>query len=375
MRVFSSGLVFALLSVSFALGAGCKDTVVVIANGAPGYNAAAGLYNPDVPGAINSIINTCSDASMVLTLEFANAARGDTLRLANKIIVRDRNTGGKTTEIVGRGTGGDIVTLLDSNATDPQLISIQASNPTTLRNLGFARKKPATTIIHSVAIAAKNSKVIGCHFWMADNSTEGTGALLEITTDSVLVERSVFRAPPGGTGRSFAIRTGGSSALVVEIRANLFYSTGLFLAATAQNYHIYANTFAGSRENYNAIIIAGSGNAPDKNLAIEHNLFAPKNAVHPPIAFSSSAALSPDGIMKNAWTRGPAGFVLSVNGSNPPAAFPLTGSTGANANVPLPKGFNNYGTGSYQIKDYPLTQLRSDSLLSRKHADFGKIFS
>src|SRR5690606_28781625 len=67
--------------------------------------------------------------------------------------------------------------------------------------------------------------------------------------------------------------------------------------------------------------------------------------------------------------------VLAVNGANPPAALTLTGATGANANVPLPKGFNNYGTGSYQIKDYPLTQLRSDSLLSRKHAEFGKIFS
>src|SRR5690606_39846552 len=75
-------------------------------------------------------------------------------------------------------------------------------------------------------VCSSDLKVIGCHFWMADNSTEGTGALLEITTDSVLVERSVFRAPPGGTGRSFAIRTGGSSALVVEIRANLFYKIG-----------------------------------------------------------------------------------------------------------------------------------------------------
>ncbi len=114
---------------------------------------------------------------MTVHLDFASAKWSDTLRLANKIVVTGRS--GKVTRLVGKGTRDSIVTLLETNAVDPQLLAIQSGNITQVSNFGFARKTIGNAN-HSVVIRAKGSTISGCHFWMADNSSTGPGALLEI---------------------------------------------------------------------------------------------------------------------------------------------------------------------------------------------------
>lgn len=374
MRNFLFGL--SLTLGSFQAGfASCLDTTLVIANGAPGFATPGGIptYTPAAGGAINDVIKNCTEATMTVHLKFVDAAHGDTLRLANEILVTGRS--GKTTRIVGEGTGDSIVTLLETSVTDPQLIQVNASNATILSGLGFARKTigpgPTGSNNSSVVILANGSQVVGCHFWMLDNSSQGTGALLDIQSDSTLVERCLFRAPPEGAGRSTGLQTGGT-ATRVEIRSNVFFSTGVLLAASG-SVHVLANTFCGSRDARNAIIVGTTVNSPGTNVTIMHNLFANKVDLLPPIAFSGPVASS-DSILRNAWSRGSANLALAVSGSTGTASITLNNGSGTNVNTPLPRGFSNYGPSSFDVKDYPLTQLRSEPTLVRKHVDFGKMF-
>ncbi|MDB5102806.1 MAG: hypothetical protein JWP91_495 [Fibrobacteres bacterium] len=356
MRKLFSGLSLVLLSLGSGYAA-CNDTTIVV---------TSSPYTPGTAGTgINAIIAGCTDATMTVHLRFA----GDTLKLANEIVVSGRS--GKTTRIVGENSANDsILTLVENTLSDPQLLNVNVGNTTILSNLGFARKTigPGTTS-PSVLISADSSSVSGCHFWMADNSTSGTGPLLDISANSVLVERCLFRAPPDGVGRSIGLHTGGS-ATRVEIRSSVFFSTGLQLAATG-TVHVIANTFTGSRNEWNAIIIGSSVTTPEKSVVIQHNLFAHKADTLPPIAFSTALAAS-DSILKNAWSRGKSNMPLAVNSGS--VAITLNGNSGANINTPLPRGFSNFGPSSSDVKDFPLTELRSDPTLVRKNNDFGKMF-
>lgn len=367
MRKLLLGLTLALVTVESAQAV-CGDTTVNIASSPAGvWDNVTKTYNPTT---LNAAIANCADAVMTIHLKYA----GDTIKLANEIIVAGRS--GKRTRIVGEGTGDSVLTLVESNVADPQLLNVNVGNVTTLNNLGFARKSigptsPGGSVSPSVLIAADSSKVAGCHFWMLDNSTTGVGPLLDITASMVLVEHCLFRAPPEGIGRSIAIHTGGLAAKT-EIRSSVFFSTGLQLAATG-TVNVIANTFTGSRNEWNAIVVGGGITvSPEKNVTIMHNLFANKVDVIPPIAFAG-AITSSDVILKNAWSRGKTNLPLATAGATN-TTVTLNGTTGVNANTPLPRGFSNYGPSSTNIKDYPLAQLRSEATLRRAHPDFGKMF-
>jgi hypothetical protein len=368
MRKLLLGLTLALVTMESAKAA-CGDTTVNIASSPAGvWDNGTKIYTPTT---LNAAIAGCTDAIMTIHLKYA----GDTIKLANEITIASRN--GKTTRIIGEGTGDSILTLLESNPADPQLILANTGNKTILTNLGFARKSigassPTGSSVASVVLNADSSSVSGCHFWALDNTTEGLCPLLLITANGVLVQQSLFRAPPDGLGRAVAIHTSGGASRV-EIRSNVFHSTGLQLASTGF-IHVLANTFSGSRDKYNAIIVGASiGTSPDKNINIQHNLFANKVDIIPPIQFAGGIQAS-DSILRNAWSRGAANLPLAVSALTGSASITLNGNSGINVNTPLPRGFSNYGPSSTNVKDYPLTQLRTDATLARKHGDFGKIF-
>ncbi|MDB5049270.1 MAG: hypothetical protein JWO30_2341 [Fibrobacteres bacterium] len=368
MRNFLFGLSLTLVAIQAGF-ASCLDTTVLIQNGSPGWDNTTKIYTPAAAGAINSVFTGCTDATITVHLRYP---AGDTIKIANEITVTGRS--GKTTSIVGEGVNDSILTLVEANSADPELVKVLTGNATILSNLGFARKAVNVTS-SSVTISADGSIVKGCHFWMADNTSSGTGPLLDITANSVLVEKCLFRAPPDGTGRSVAVHTGGT-ANGVELRSNVFFSTGLYLTSSG-TIHVIANTFAGSRNDWNAIIVGSAISAPttaEKNVTILHNLFAFKQDGLPPIAFSGSVASS-DVILRNAWSRvGNSSLALAVSASTGSAPITLNNTAGTGANTPLPKGFSNYGPASYDVKDYPLTQLRTEGTLVRNNANFGKIF-
>jgi hypothetical protein len=364
MRNFLFGLSLTLGALQTAFGA-CADTTIELKSGTPGFDNATKVYTPGATNAINGLISGCTDAAITIRLKYTG---GDTIILNNEIIVSQRS--GKTTRIVGQGANDSILTLVEQNTADPQLVNVNAGNTTVLTNLGFARK--GTNIsASSVLISADNSSISDCHFWMADNSSGGTGPLLDITGSSVLVERCLFRAPIDGSGRAVAIHTGGS-ANRVEFRSNVFFSTSLYLTA-AGAHHVFANTFTGSKNDWNAIVVGTGVLNPGTNINIQHNLFAHKIDTVPPIFFGGAVASS-DSILANAWSRGKANLPLAVSASSGTNSITLNGNSGSNVNTPLPRGFSNYGPASAEIKDYPLTQLRSNTSLVRNHPDFGKMF-
>lgn len=374
MRKLILGL--ALIAGAHEVWSDCLDTTVVIRTTTAGYSG--GVYDPDVAGGLNSIFKTCPEPTITVRLNIEAtlaATLKDTLKLSNSIKISDR--AGKSTALTmsrastpPAGVLDTLFTLLENTgATSPNLLTVTTGNQVTVTNMAFARKMTGNNT-HSVVIGANRSVVTACHFWMADNSTQGTGALLDVTADSVLVERSLFRSPPDGVGRPTGVHTGGN-ATRVEIRANVFFSTGLQMAATG-TFHVIANTFTGSRNEYNAIIIGG-GIASPNNAVIMHNLFAHKVDTLPPISFAGASVTAADSIWRNAWSRGKPNLALAVL-QNSPTSITLNGASGVNVNTPLPRGFSNYGPASGDVKDYPLTQLRGDPLLARKHNDFGKIY-
>lgn len=354
MRKFLLGLPAAMLLSNTAWGATCGDTTVVISG------TGTQTYNPST---LNSAIDLCADSTMVITLDF----QGDTLKFSNEIIVTSRPTGA-VTQIKGKGKGTEPVLITESNASDPMLFDIRANDRSILTNFYFVRRV-SNNNNHSVVVSSKGSVVRDCHFYTLDNSSAGTGALLSTTADSILVERCLFRAPPNGKGRSIAISASGSpGATRNEYRSNIFYSTGLYL--TGGSFHIFANSFAGSRDDYNAIIIGSGVTNPGTAVNIQHNLFALKADTLAPIAFASAIASS-DSIIKNAWSRSKTSLVLAVNGSN--GTVTLNNTAGSNANILLPRGFSKYGPSAGEFKEYPLVQMRTDETLARGSADFGKI--
>ena len=368
MRKLLLGLVLALVTVESAQAL-CGDTTVNVASSPAGvWDNATKTYNPTT---LNAAISNCPDAVMTIHLKYA----GDTIKLSGEILVSGR--AGKTTRIIGEGVNDSILTLVEANLADPQLIFVTPTNKTILSNLGFARKSigitaPQGSLSPSVLISGDSSSVSGCHFWILDNASDDLGPLMQITANAVLVQQSLFRAPVDGLGRSVAIHTSGT-ANRVEIRSNVFHSTGLQLASS-QSVHVIANTFSGSRDKWNAIIVGGNiVTSPDKNINIQHNLFANKLDILPPIQFAGNIAAS-DSILRNAWSRGSANLPLAVSASSGASSITLNNNTGVNVNTPLPRGFSSYGPSSPNVKNYPLTQLRTDPTLARRHADFGKMF-
>jgi hypothetical protein len=372
MRKLLLGLSLALLTLKAGYAAGCADTTVLVQAGSPGWDNTAKVYTPGALNAINDVIRNCTDATITVRLKF----NGDTLKLGNEILVTGRNS--KTTRIVGEGTGFDnLLTLTESVATDPQLLQVQPLNTTILNNLGFARKSvgssaPGGNGTPSVLILADSSQVSGCEFFNGDNTSNDLVYVLDIVANAVLVEKSLFRALPEGLGRPTGLHTGGN-ANRVEIRSCVFFSTGMQLAATGA-VHVIANTFAGSR-GWSSIIVGGSVVAPEKSINIQHNLFVPRWDTLPPITFAGPLAAS-DSILANAWSRGKTNLPLAVAtpAGGGTSTVVLNGNLGINVNTPLPRGFSNYGPLAYNVKDYPLTTLRTDPTLQRKSADFGKMF-
>lgn len=375
MRKFLLSVPAILLVARTAFGAGC-DTIVTVSS-LGGFTAATagatGILKPAT--ALHALLANCSDSSRTITLVYTDASHGDTLRLDNEIVIDNRS--GKTTKFVGRGTGNGPVTFMENDGKDPMLVDAKPNNRVDFTNFGFARLTTVDTVNavtkSSVRIESKSSQLHDCFFYMADNNNLGSPrALLSLTGDSILVERCVFRAPPNGTGRAVAIYTDSSSnkssgARKLDIRANLFYSTGIYMRYGQA--HIYANTFAGSRNVYNAIIV-GAGITDMKTVNIQHNLFALKVDSLPPIVLSGNPA-SADSILKNAYsTNAKPGMDIAVNGTG--GKVTLNNTSGFKNEV-LPRGFSDYAPTKTEFKQYPLTELRTDSLLSTKASDFGHI--
>ncbi len=283
MRNFLSGLALCLVSANVAFSA-CNDTTLVITNGAAGYDNLNANYNPAAAGAINDVITGCTDNVMTIRLQYSNPGKKDTLYLSGPIKVTGRDN--KITALIAKGTADSMVTFVETTA-DPSLLIIDPLNATSITKFGFARKA-LNSNNPSLMIKAKGTTVHGCHFWMDDNTSIATAvSLIEIQSDSVLVEQSLFRTKVDGAGRSNAIHsTAGADR--VEIRSNIFASTGVLIEAGSN--HIYANSFVGSRNSYNCIRIGYDVSASMGNISIQHNLFAPKPDTIAPIAFKSGSA-------------------------------------------------------------------------------------
>ncbi len=380
MRNAFFGLAFVLLVRS--VWSDCSDTTIVLKSGTAGFtsgngSSATATYDP---AALNAMIHGCAAGSMTVRLNIDATESGkskDTVKLVGPILIGGRM--GKTTSLtmdrpatVPSGTLDDMFTFTEGSTTNPSLLFDSLGNTLDLSRTAFARKN-LTSDSSTVNVMADGSRIIGCHFWMADkDGLSPRAALLNIGASSVLVERSLFRAPPTVNGYARAIRWVGSFSKL-EARANVFFGTGLLLNTNGP-FHVIANTFAGSRNQYNPIIIGGSIGTAFDNAVIMHNLFALKIDTLPPIVFNSPpSAVTTDSILRNAWTQGKPALALAVT---EPTTLGVTikGATGGNVNVALPRGFSNYGPNSGDVKDYPLTELRTDSTLSRKSPDFGKVY-
>ncbi len=346
---------------------------LILAQGAWGDTTFTITATPYNHAPIITYIQNNDDSSLVINIKNGMAAGSDTVRLTTRILVSGRPTGNNVVTHLrgeGRTAGSPLILTENTGATDPLLIDFQAGNRGILSNFNVVRK-----IInhsgHNVSIAAKGTVVRDCHFYRTDNSSLVYGSMLSVNADSVLVERNLFRAPPNGKGATIGIYAG-SNASRNEFRSNIFYSTGIYLVGGSS--HIFANTFAGSRDDYNAIIVSSSlttGNTTDKAVNVQHNLFALKADTLAPILFGSGTLTASDSIQKNAWSRSRANLPLAVNSAG--AAVALNNTTGGNGNVVLPKGFSRYAPHVTQFKEFPLVTMRADESLPRGSSDFGFI--
>lgn len=346
---------------------------LILAQGAWGDTTFTITATPYNPSALITYIQSNDDSSLVITLKNGMGAGADTVRLTTRILVSGRPAGNTVVTHLrgeGRTAGSPLILTENTGATDPLLIDFQAGNRGILSNMNLVRRLNNHSN-HSVSIAAKGTVIRDCHFFRSDNGSQVFGSLVFVNADSVLVERNLFRAPPNGKGSTIALYSG-ASATRSEYRSNIFYSTGLYLVGGTS--HIFANTFAGSRDDFNAIIVSSSlttSNTVDRAVNIQHNLFALKADTLAPILFGSATLTASDSIQKNAWSRSRTNLPLAVNGAG--AALLLNNTTGGNGNVVLPKGFSRYGPHVAQFKEYPMVTLRSDESLPRGSADFGVI--
>jgi hypothetical protein len=361
MRNVFFGLVFAVFARS--AWSDCSDTTIVLKPGAAGFNTGngSGATATYDPSSLNALIHGCPAGSMTVRLNIDAGESGktkDTVKLTGPILIGGR--AGKTTRLTmdrpstpGAGVMDTLFTFTENSTTNPLLLVDSSGNTLILSGMAFARKI-LNQDENTISILGDNSQVSGCQFWTADKDGTKLGALLSIGASSVLVERSLFRAPPNVNGYARGIRwTGAFSKL--EVRANVFFGTGLLLSSSG-TFHLIANTFAGSRNVYNPVIIGKAIAANWNNAVIMHNLFALKADTLPPIVFDSPvSAVATDSILRNAWTQGKANLPLVA--TEPSAAVTIRGGGAGtvNVNVALPRGFSNYGPNSGDVKDYPLT--------------------
>lgn len=339
---------------------GCGDTVVTHTGGLP--------YNPST---LNTAITNCVAASMKVTLQFAS----DTLALSGAIVAnRGAN---RSFELTTRRspTSDTMVTLTNSAGNlDPNILTTVANTQATIWNVGFARRVGQGNN-PSVLIGGARSVIRDCHFFTADTANSGTDAnnmptLIRVTSDSVLIERNLFRAPvigpTGSPGRALAIHSNSTSGRL-EVRANLFVSTGIFL--NKETVRIYANTLVGTRNGHSSLEF-GTAVAATGDMRIMNNLFAHKYENRPPIYFANTtiAVDSASNIVRNLYTVVSPKTLVERVGVN----VNLTKATGANANTRMPSGFSNYADSVTQ-KEFPIYQMRIDPTLARGHVDFGRI--
>ncbi len=369
MRKFLLGLPCFLFLAQMAFGAGCPDTTLVLKLGAPGFNSATHEYNPDAPGAVNNVIINCNDTTMTVRINLDASVRASALK-DSVILSAPINISGRTDKFTVltslNKTSDSMVFFVEKVGGPTTLLTVTALNRAQIDHFGFVRKSIGSAS-HSVTVNAKGTMVENCHFWTADNTSGALGSLVDIQADSVLVERSLFRAPPDGAGNSFAITTHGTAtAQKVEIRSNVFFSTGLYL--TVGSFHIFANTFAGSRNGPRFISVGSLVVNPGTAVNIQYNMFVARVDDLAPISFGTPI-VSSDSILRNAYAR-TKGTSLAENASG--VALTLNGATGAFVNTLLPRGFSNYGPNvEKRFRDYPLTELRADSTLAFKHPNFG----
>lgn len=359
----------------------CTDTTILLKAGTAGFTAVGGAVTTSTydPSSLNGLIRGCAGATMTVRLNLDATEAGktkDTVKLTGPILIANRGTGKTTSLSMLRpaslnGALDSIFTFVDNGTSAPLLVD-SSGNVALISNMAFARKV-INSSENTITLLGKGSQVSACHFWTADKDGDATGALVFVAADSVLVERSLFRTTPDGRGRSYAIRGASPNPMSkLEIRANVFQSTGVFIGMNGP-FHIIANTFVGSRNQYNPILVSSAIGTNYNNAVIMHNLFAAKVDTLPPIAIGVSGTITSDSIIRNAYTQGKTGLALAVN-DPAGASANLRGATGANINVALPKGFSNYGPNAGDVKDYPLTELRSDPTLARKNPDFGKVY-
>jgi|GEM_PF-5983297 len=352
MRLLGWVLVLGGIGLQTGYAACNNDTIVV-------------STNPYNPSALNDSINNCPDANIQVTLRSAGSLAG-TIQLSSAINI---NRGaGKT--VILRSTQGDAgntpVTLEQSGPGSPNLIS--ATTQVTIENIGFSRPTNGTT--PTIQLNAYGSTVRDCRFFILDNTSDDVSAgIIRVNADSILIERSVFRAPVdngASTGRSLAIISTVTSGRL-EVRSNLFVSTGLYLAKSSL--HLFANTFVGSR-NFKSPVVFSTAVGDTALMDIRHNLFAFKIDTITPIYFdNTNGILAAAKITRNAYTASVSGLTIAKRVNTPFSPSPATGNA---ANVVLPRGFSNYAPGVTN-RDYPLAQIRVDSTVSPSHADFGRV--
>lgn len=366
----------AMVQVANAL---CGDTVISV-DSLPGYTNSPGtipdILDPAATNGLNSIIGNGGCVANTMNLELTHTS--DTLRLSNPINGSRVGNPGRTLSLkttrVG-GTPNTYVTLTENSPANTGLFV--ATTPVTLQYVNFARRFLNNTS-PSVTLGGAKSIVRECDFWNADTtgytagSAQDTGAtLIRVAADSVLIERCLFRAPVVGAnlgrGRTLAI-FGAATSGKLEVRTNLFVSTGLYLSK--ETLHLYANTFVGSR-NFHSPVEFKSIAPTSSEPKIWNNLFAAKLLNRSPVYFDNTNLTSPINVsvIRNAFGNATnISFLATANLTAPV----ISSATDSNANVKLPTGFSNYADAATD-KDYPVYQLRTDPTLARSGTDFGSI--
>ncbi len=376
MKIWMVGLALSLFALQGALACGTNGDTVINVLALAGYVSGtnSGTLNPAT--ALNSLLSTsgCTDTSLTIHLR----STVDTLKLHGPIMVARTNGNGRITSFVGEvGLASPYRSLIivEDSSTAPtanggQGYLFDATSPVQLSGFTVLRmvNSPTLRLPAIMLRGGKGSMVSGCQFWLQDVTTASypPPSLIEIKSDSVLIERSLFRSPAGGTGYGTAIFDS-SSGTKVEIRADVFNNTGVVVGAG--QFHLYANTFVGTRDRYSPVVVfdATVPNADSAN--IQHNLFAVQNDTLPPIDFRGTPVpSSAPNVIYNAWTSSRDSLELTMSGAGP---YSEVTSSLIN-NILMPKGFSNYGA-AVAVKDYPLVELSSNPTLSPSDPTFGEL--
>ncbi len=372
-RLLGVVLLWAVAGLHGANAQCASDTIRV--DTLPGYTSLTGVLDPNATNGLNTILSNGTCATTNLAVQLIHTA--DTLRLSNPINgSRPGNPGRRLSLKTSRiGVPNTNITLTENSSSNTGLFL--ATTPVTLEYVSFARRF-LNNANPSVTLNGANSIVRNCDFGTIDNSDYPVGsaldtgaALIKVADDSVLIERCLFRAPVASSsavlGRTLAIFSGGASGKL-EVRANLFVSTGMYLSKASL--HLYANSFVGSRNSHSPVEFKPITPTPTEPK-IWNNLFATKLDNRVPIFFENTIA-SPVNVsfFRNAYGSGtPNVSAFLATGSSTPV---ISGATDSNANVRMPLGFSNYAD-AISKKSYPISQMLTDPTLARSGATFGTL--